>query len=147
MTAPRRTLGGLWRDERGAAAVEFALVAPAAIMLLAGIVSLSLLLLSVGSMHYAVEAAARCASAMPTVCSSSSATVAYANSRYSGAPIGNFTHVAAACGNRVNAAATTLDVECSDPCLSAQLLSLGPGRHNLRFRHSLRISGPTRILR
>ena len=85
MTAPRRALAGLWRDEAGAAAVEFALVAPAAIMLLAGIVSLSLLLLSVGSMHYAVEAAARCVSAMPTVCSSSSATVAYANTRYSGA--------------------------------------------------------------
>lgn len=112
MTAPRRTPKGLWRDDGGAAAVEFALVAPAAIMLLVGIVSLSLMLLSVGSMHYAVEAAARCASAMPTVCSSSSATVAYANSRYDGALITPvFTHVAAACGNQVNAVATlTLDV-------------------------------------
>ena len=112
MTAPRRALRGLWRDDRGAAAVEFALVAPAAIMLLAGIVSLSLLLLSVASMHYAVEAGARCASAMPTVCSSTSETVAYANSRYSGALITpTFTHVAAACGNRVTASATfTLDV-------------------------------------
>jgi Flp pilus assembly protein TadG len=112
MTAPRRTLTGLWRDDRGATAVEFALVAPAAIMLLVGIVSLSLMLLSVGSMHYAVEAAARCASAMPTVCSSSSATVAYANSRYSGALISPvFTYVAAACGTQVNAVATfTLEV-------------------------------------
>lgn len=112
MTAPRSTLRELWRDDRGAAAVEFALVAPAAIMLLAGIVSLSLMLLSIGSMHYAVEAAARCASAMPTVCDSPGATVAYANSRYSGALITPaFTYVAAACGNQVNAAATfTLDV-------------------------------------
>jgi Flp pilus assembly protein TadG len=112
MTAPRRSPRALWHDDRGAAAVEFALVAPAAIMLLAGIVSLSLLLLSVGNMHYAVEAAARCASAMPTVCDSPSATVAYANSRYSGALITPvFTHVAAACGNQVNATATfTLDV-------------------------------------
>lgn len=112
MTVPRGALRRLWRDDRGATAVEFALVAPAAIMLLVGIVSLSLMMLSVGSMHYAVEAAARCASAMPTVCSSSSATVAYANSRYSGALIAPvFTHVAAACGNQVNAVATfTLDV-------------------------------------
>lgn len=112
MTQPRRTLKGLWRDDRGATAVEFALVAPAAIMLLVGIVSLSVLLLSVGSMHYAVEAAARCASAIPTVCSSSSATVAYANSRYSGALISPvFTYVAAACGNKVSATATfTLEV-------------------------------------
>jgi len=112
MTAPRRRLAALWRDERGAAAVEFALVAPAAIMLLAGIVSLSIMLLSVGSMHYAVEAAARCASAMPTVCNSSSATVAYANTRYGGALITPvFTHVTAACGNRVSAVASfTLDI-------------------------------------
>ena len=112
MTQPRCTLKGLWRDDRGATAVEFALVAPAAIMLLVGIVSLSVLLLSVGSMHYAVEAAARCASAIPTVCSSSSATVAYANSRYSGALISPvFTYVAAACGNKVSATATfTLEV-------------------------------------
>lgn len=112
MTQPRRTLKGLWRDDRGATAVEFALVAPAAIMLLVGIVSLSIMLLSVGSMHYAVEAAARCASAIPTVCSTSSATVAYANSRYSGALISPvFTYVAAACGNKVSATATfTLEV-------------------------------------
>lgn len=107
MTAQRSKLTGLWRDDRGAAAVEFALVAPAAIMLLAGIVSLSLMLLSIGSMHYAVEAAARCASAMPTVCDSPDAVVAYANSRYGGALITPvFTHVAAACGNQVNAVAT-----------------------------------------
>ncbi|MPZ34778.1 MAG: hypothetical protein GEV13_27975 [Rhodospirillales bacterium] len=112
MKAPCSKLMGLWRDDRGAAAVEFAMVAPAAIMLLAGIVSLSLMLLSIGNMHYAVEAAARCASAMPTVCDSPSATVAYANSRYSGALITPvFTSGAAACGNKVDAVATfTLDV-------------------------------------
>jgi len=102
-----------YRDnDHGATAVEFAIIAPVAIMLLVGIMSLSLMLLSVGSMHFAVEAAARCASANPTLCGSSTAIVAYANSRYSGAltkPI--FTSASAACGNQVSASITyTLDV-------------------------------------
>jgi Flp pilus assembly protein TadG len=112
MTGQSSSKGRLWRDDRGATAVEFALVAPAAIMLLVGIVSLSLMLLSIGSMHFAVAAAARCASAIPTVCSSPSATIAYANSRYSGAFIAPvFTYASAACGNQVSALVTyTLDV-------------------------------------
>ena len=57
----------LWRNDRGATAVEFAVIAPLAVMLLVGIMSLALMLLSIGSMHFAVEAAARCASANPTV--------------------------------------------------------------------------------
>ena len=102
----------LWGDDRGATAVEFALVAPAAIMLLVGIVSLSLMLFSIGNMHFAVEAAARCASAIPMVCSSPDSIVAYANSRYAGALITPvFTYVSAACGNQVNGLITyTLDV-------------------------------------
>jgi Flp pilus assembly protein TadG len=101
-----------WSDDRGATAVEFALVAPAAIMLLVGIMSLSLLLLSIGNMHFAVEAAARCASTTPTVCSNSATIVAYANSRYAGALVAPvFTYAAAACGNRVSATVTyILDV-------------------------------------
>lgn len=112
MTRRSANEGKLWRDERGATAVEFALVAPAAVMLLVGIMSLSLLLFSVGNMHFAVEAAARCASAIPSVCSSPEAVVAYANSRYSGALITPvFTYSSAACGNQVSASITyTLDV-------------------------------------
>lgn len=112
MIARSRHKGWLWADDRGATAVEFALVAPAAIMLLVGIMSLSLMLLSIGNMHFAVEAAARCASAIPTVCSSSTTIVAYANSRYAGALISPvFTYASAACGNKVSATITfTFDV-------------------------------------
>jgi Flp pilus assembly protein TadG len=101
-----------WRDDRGATAVEFAIIAPLVVMLLAGIMSLSLMLLSIGSMHFAVEAAARCASANPTVCGNSNAIVSYASSRYSGALISPvFTYAAAACGNQVSATVTyTFDV-------------------------------------
>jgi hypothetical protein len=81
-------------------------------MLLVGIISLSLMLLAIGSMHFAVEDAARCASSRPTVCSSAATTVAYAQSRYSGAlatPV--FTYATAACGYQVSASVTyTFDV-------------------------------------
>jgi Flp pilus assembly protein TadG len=99
-------------DDRGTTAVEFAIVAPVMVMLLVGIPSLSLMLFAMGSMHFAVEEAARCASARPTQCSNSAAIVAYAKSRYSGvlaAPV--FNHTSAACGNQVNATVTfTLDI-------------------------------------
>ena len=112
MIPPGGTVVWLWRNDRGAAAVEFALVGPLVVILLAGITSLSLLLLSIGGMHFAVEAAARCASAAPTLCSSETATVAYANSRYTGAFISPvFTYAAAACGNQVSASSVyTLDI-------------------------------------
>lgn len=112
MTARSLNWAWHWGDERGATAVEFALVAPAAVMLLVGTMGLSLMLFSIGNMHFAVEAAARCASAIPTVCSSPETIVAYANSRYAGALITPvFTYVSAACGNQVNASITyTLDV-------------------------------------
>jgi len=112
MTVPRGDMSQYWSDDRGAAAVEFALVAPCVVMLLVGIMSLSLMMLSIGSMHFAAEAAARCASAMPTVCNSQATIVAYANSSYLGAVVTpTFTYTVAACGNQVSATATyTLDV-------------------------------------
>jgi Flp pilus assembly protein TadG len=94
-------------EDRGTTAVEFAIVAPMIVMLLVGITSLSLMLFAIGSMHFAVEDASRCASARPTQCSSPSAIVAYAQSRYSGAlasPV--FTFTAAPCGNKVDGTVT-----------------------------------------
>ena len=101
-----------WSHDRGTTAVEFAIIAPVVVMLLVGIMSLSLMLFSIGNMHFAVEDAARCASARPTVCSSPAAIVAYANTRYSGALISPvFTYTAAACGNQVSVSVTyTFDV-------------------------------------
>jgi Flp pilus assembly protein TadG len=102
-----------WRlDDRGTTAIEFAIIAPLAVMLLVGITSLSLILFAIGSMHFAVEDAARCASARPAVCGSAAAIVTFAQSRYVGpiaAPI--FTSTTAACGHQVSATVTyTLDV-------------------------------------
>jgi hypothetical protein len=91
-------------DVRGAAAVEFAMVAPAFVGLAVGTFYVCLCLFLTGSLHYAVEQAARCASVNTTVCPNSSAIVSYAQNNYFG-PGGtpNFTYAAAACGKSVSA--------------------------------------------
>jgi Flp pilus assembly protein TadG len=96
LAAPR---GG----DSGATAVEFALVAPIVILLTVGIFYLCAALFIAGSMHYAVEEGARCASVKTSICPNAGATVAYTRSRYfaPGAPA--FTYAAAPCGNTVSA--------------------------------------------
>jgi Flp pilus assembly protein TadG len=91
-------------DDRATAAVEFAIVAPAFIGLAVGTFYVCLSLFLTGSLHYAVEQAARCASVNTTVCPNSSAIVTYAQNNYFG-PGGtpNFTYAAAACGKSVTA--------------------------------------------
>ena len=94
-----------WHDARGTAAVEFAMVAPAFIMLAVGTFYLCMCLFLTGSLHYAVEQAARCASVQAAACTGSNTAVSYAQSNYFG-PGGtpNFTYNgAAACGHQVNA--------------------------------------------
>ena len=73
-----------WSDERGAAAVEFALVSPIFILLTIGIMCLCMALWAVGSLHYAVEDGARCASVRTTVCKDQATTISYTQSRYFG---------------------------------------------------------------
>lgn len=107
MTARERIMARHWRDDRGTTAVEFAIIAPCVVMLLVGTVNLSLMLLSIGGMHFAVEEAARCASARPSVCTNSASIIAYAQTRYSGSLVSPvFTYAAAACGNQVTATIT-----------------------------------------
>jgi Flp pilus assembly pilin Flp len=52
---------GLLSDPSGATAVEFAMVAPVFLALILGIIHLSFLALTVGSLNYSVEKGARCA--------------------------------------------------------------------------------------
>jgi Flp pilus assembly protein TadG len=95
-------------DERGTTALEFALVAPMMITMLIGTVALCVGLYLIGSLHFAVEEAARCASVKTTVCTDAASTQTYAQNHYFGptslAP--TFTAVAAACGNSVSATIT-----------------------------------------
>lgn len=94
-----------WNDERGTTAVEFAIVGPVFILLVIGTLYMCMALFTVGSLHYAVEEGARCASVKSTLCTDAATTLAYTKSHYFGpgtAP--TFTYAAAtACGQSLSA--------------------------------------------
>ena len=93
-----------WDDNRGTTVIEFAMLAPVVITLLVGTFFLGLSLFLVGSLHYAVEEGARCASVNTGVCTDASTTVAYAQSHYFGpSATPTFTFSAASCGNSLTA--------------------------------------------
>ena len=95
-----------WSDEQGTTAVEFAMVAPVFILLVIGLLYVCMALYAVGSLHYAVEEGARCASVRTAVCTDANATLAYTKDHYFGpssSPI--FSFAALACGNSVSASA------------------------------------------
>ena len=101
-------LKSLRRDQQGTTAVEFGIIAPVLIALLVGTMALCVALFLIGSLHFAVEDGARCASVKTTICSDAATTIAYTQSRYFG-PGGvspTFTYAAAACGNSVSASIT-----------------------------------------
>src|SRR5439155_1846568 len=88
--------------ERGAMAAEFAVLFPALVGTLLGIIWASLLAYSAASLHYAVEGAARCYS-VESRCASASAAQSYAQSRYYGANVPTFTASTSSCGHQVSA--------------------------------------------
>jgi Flp pilus assembly protein TadG len=105
----RNRLKSLCLNQQGTTAVEFAIVAPVFIALLVGTFAFCVALFLVGSLHYAVEEGARCAS-VKTVCANAAgqpdaiATEAYAKSHYFGPNVSpTFTYAPAACGNSVSA--------------------------------------------
>ncbi len=100
----RNLLKSLCLDQQGTTAVEFAIIAPVFIALLIGTIALCVALFLIGSLHFAVEDGARCASVKTTICSDAASTVAYTQSHYFGPDVSpTFTYAAAACGNSVSA--------------------------------------------
>ena len=104
----RRALTALWRNRRGAAAVEFAMLAPVFLMMLIGTVMMAMMFFTNSSLHFAVQAAARCVSVKTTVCTNAATTLAFAASNYFGASTaptftctGRVCGGTAACGNKV----------------------------------------------
>jgi Flp pilus assembly protein TadG len=108
----RILLKSLRRDQRGTTAVEFAIIAPVLILLLIGTIAVCFALFLVGSLHFAVEDGARCASVKTTICADAATTVAYTQSRYLGPNVSpTFTYATAACGNSVTGSINyTMDV-------------------------------------
>ena len=93
----------MFEDSRGTSAIEFAIVGPIFLMLTVGMIYVCLMLFSMGSMQYAVEAGARCASVKTTICTNSATTIAYAQAAYYG-PVSapTFTYANATCGHSVS---------------------------------------------
>ena len=99
----RNLVRSLSRNQDGTTAVEFAIIAPVFISLLFGIIGVCFALFLIGSLHFAVEDGARCASVKTTICADTATTIAYTQSRYLGPNVSpTFTYnAAAACGNSV----------------------------------------------
>jgi Flp pilus assembly protein TadG len=100
------------RNEEGTTAVEFAIVAPVFILLVLGTIALCFGLFLVGSLHFAVEDGARCASVKTTICTDATSTIAYTQSRYLGPNVSpTFTFASAVCGKSVSASVSySMDV-------------------------------------
>jgi Flp pilus assembly protein TadG len=98
-------IGALLRDSSAASAVEFGITAPAFFAALLGAFELGMLLWSQVTLQHATELAARCASVNPAVCSSVTATQAYAAQQALGltVPASTFSVSSPACGNQVTA--------------------------------------------
>ena len=100
---------GLVSCERGASAVELALCLAVFLGLIFGMINIARVLWIVGSLHFAAESAARCASANTTTCGSPTAIQSYALNQYHGESLGGtnpFTYSATGCGNTVSASYT-----------------------------------------
>ena len=93
-------------DERGTTLIEFAIIAPVFIGFVVGILYVCMGLFLVGSLHYAVEEGARCASVRTgstQSCKDETGIIAYTKSRFYGpSTTATFSYAAAACGNSVS---------------------------------------------
>ena len=97
----------IWRDERGATALEFAILAPVFFLLIFGIIAFGLLCWTQVGLQHGAEMAARCASINTTLCPNGNPTAItnYALQQAFGLslPASTFTYSTPACGNQVNA--------------------------------------------
>lgn len=95
-------ISDIFRDARGATAVEFAIVGPVFLLFMLGLTYTGMLLFANGSLQYAVQAGARCASIQTAVCSDSATTISYTKTKYYG-PILNptFTYSTPTCGHQL----------------------------------------------
>ena len=100
-------------SESGATVIELAFAMTAFLGMIFGVINVARVTWTLGSLHYAVEAAARCASVNSTSCGSATAIQTYALSAYNGESLtGNpFTYSATGCGHTVKADYTySLDI-------------------------------------
>jgi Flp pilus assembly protein TadG len=99
--------GRIWRDQRGATALEFALLAPLFFLLIFGIIGIGMVFWTQVGLQHGVQMAARCASVNTVLCpnSDANAITAYATQQALGLslPASTFAYSVPACGNQVSA--------------------------------------------
>lgn len=103
---PGLALARLAKLRDGIAAVEMAILLPAFLTVLLGIVEFGRVFWTQSALQFAVEAAARCAAIGASACSSTSGTQSYAASQAYGLsiPSADFTVSQPSCGNQVSIA-------------------------------------------
>ncbi len=103
----RKTSRTLRHSNRGTTAIEFAMLFPVYLLMLFGVIEFGRLLWTQSTLQQAVEAAARCASVDPSVCSNSSTTANYAAAQMYGlnvsAGVFSVASPPPSCGNQVSA--------------------------------------------
>ncbi len=110
----RDLLRSVSRNEKGTTAVEFAIIAPIFILIVLGTIGLCFALYLVGSLHFAVEDGARCASVKSNICADQTTTIAYTQSQYLGPNVSpTFTVAAGTCGVGSNAVTGTVNYTMS----------------------------------
>jgi Flp pilus assembly protein TadG len=101
---PRRTLC-VRSGERGAAAVEFAMVLPILLLCVLGLIEFARAIWTQATLDYAVQAAARCAAVDTITCGTTAQTQQYAVTKAPGLalPAATFMVTTQACGAQVTA--------------------------------------------
>jgi Flp pilus assembly protein TadG len=94
--------------ESGTSAVEFGIILSVFVSMMFGILNISIVLWTLGSLHYAAETAARCAAVGSASCTD---PAAYALSQYYGVSLGatnpfSYNSPTAGCGHTVTASYT-----------------------------------------
>lgn len=92
-------------SDRGATAVEFALVCPVFLLMLIGVCEFGRLIFTQSVLDYAVESAARCGAFNTVTCNTTTTTQNYASQKSSPLtiPVSAFTASKPACGSQVSA--------------------------------------------
>jgi Flp pilus assembly protein TadG len=100
----------MWRDQRGASALEFGLTAPVFFMFIFGVIEVGLLFWTQIGLQHGAEMAARCASVNTVLCPNGNpvAITSYASQQTLGLglPASTFSYSKPACGNQVAASYT-----------------------------------------
>ena len=113
-------------DQRGATAVEFALLAPAFLLTLGGVIDVGLMTWTQLGIEHAVQSGARCASLGNTTCSSATSIATYASTQAYGLglPASTFAYSKTTCGYQVTANYTYYFLSNSFPKASTALSAL-----------------------